>query len=83
MSAGRPPRPWRRWLIDLVLTAGGIVSLIFGPFSIALHSVIGLIFVGTVGRTCGAAAPGSAGDAGPPAAARAAVGAADAAGTVS
>jgi hypothetical protein len=40
---------WRRWLIDILLIAGGIVSVIFEPFSIAIHSVIGLIFVGTVG----------------------------------
>ena len=40
---------WRRWLIDILLIAGGIVSVIFEPFSIAIHSVIGLIFAGTVG----------------------------------
>jgi hypothetical protein len=40
---------WRRWLIDIVLIAGGVVSVIFEPFSIAIHSVIGLAFVGTVG----------------------------------
>lgn len=40
---------WRRWLIDILLIAGGIVSLIFEPFSVAIHSVIGLIFVSTVG----------------------------------
>jgi len=40
---------WRRWLIDILLIAGVIVSVIFEPFSIAVHSIIGLIFVGTVG----------------------------------
>jgi hypothetical protein len=44
-----PGRTWRRWLIDMLLIAGGIASVIFEPFSIAVHSVIGLIFVGTVG----------------------------------
>jgi hypothetical protein len=55
-TAARRPRrrfpvamTWRRWLIDILLIAGGIVSVIFEPFSIAIHSVIGLIFVGTVG----------------------------------
>ena len=46
---GRPARSWRRWLIDILLIAGGIVSLVFEPLSIAIHSVVGLIFVGTVG----------------------------------
>jgi len=36
-------------MIDILLIAGGIVSLIFEPLSIAIHSVIGLVFVGTVG----------------------------------
>jgi membrane protein implicated in regulation of membrane protease activity len=40
---------WRRWLIDIALIAGGVVSVVFEPFSIAIHSVIGLAFVGTVG----------------------------------
>ena len=40
---------WRRWLIDVVLIAGGVVSVIFEPFSIALHSIVGLAFAGTVG----------------------------------
>jgi hypothetical protein len=40
---------WRRWLIDIALIAGGVVSVIFEPVSIAIHSVIGLVFVGTVG----------------------------------
>ena len=40
---------WCRWLIDILLIAGVIVSVIFEPFSIAVHSIIGLIFVGAVG----------------------------------
>jgi hypothetical protein len=40
---------WRRWMIDILLIVGGIVSVIFEPLSIAVHSVLGLIFVGTVG----------------------------------
>ena len=40
---------WRRWLIDLVLIAGGVISVVLEPFSIAIHSVIGLGFAGTVG----------------------------------
>jgi hypothetical protein len=46
---GRPARSWRRWLIDILLIAGAIVSLVFEPLSIAIHSVVGLVFVGTVG----------------------------------
>ncbi len=44
-----PGMTWRRWLIDMLLIAGGIVSVIFEPLSIAVHSVIGLIFAGSVG----------------------------------
>jgi hypothetical protein len=33
----------------MLLIAGGIVSVVFEPIPIAVHSVIGLIFVGTVG----------------------------------
>lgn len=40
---------WRRWLIDIALIAGGVVSVIFEPLSIALHSIVGLAFVGIVG----------------------------------
>ena len=36
-------------MIDILLIAGGIVSLIFEPLSIAIHSVVGLVFVGMVG----------------------------------
>jgi hypothetical protein len=42
-------RSWARWLIDILLIAGGVVSLIVEPLSIAIHSVVGLVFVGTVG----------------------------------
>jgi hypothetical protein len=42
-------RTWRRWLIDMLLISGGIVSVIFEPFSIAVHSIVGLVFAGTVG----------------------------------
>src|SRR5260370_35860467 len=44
-----PGMTWRRWLIDMLLIAGGIVSVIFELLSIAVHSVIGLIFAGSVG----------------------------------
>ena len=44
-----PARSWRRWLIDILLIAGGVISLIVEPLSIAIHSVVGLVFVGTVG----------------------------------
>ena len=47
--AGHPARSWRRWLIDILLIVSGVVSLVVEPLSIAIHSVIGLIFVGTVG----------------------------------
>jgi hypothetical protein len=40
---------WRRWLIDILLIAGGVVSVLFEPFSIAIHSIVGLAFAGTVG----------------------------------
>jgi hypothetical protein len=38
-----------RWVVDVVLIAAGVVSVLFEPTSIAIHSVIGLIFAGTVG----------------------------------
>lgn len=38
-----------RWVVDLVLIAAGVVSVLFEPMSIAIHSVVGLAFVGTVG----------------------------------
>ena len=46
---GRPTRSWRRWLIDILLIAGVVISLIFEPLSVAIHSVVGLVFVGMVG----------------------------------
>jgi hypothetical protein len=39
----------RRWLIDMLLIAGGVVSLVFEPLAIAIHSIVGLIFMGTIG----------------------------------
>lgn len=42
-------RTWRRWLIDMLLISGAIVSVIFEPFSIAVHGMVGLAFAGTVG----------------------------------
>ena len=44
--AGRPP--WR-WAADLLLIAGGCVSLILEPLSIALHSIAGLAFAALTG----------------------------------
>ena len=38
-----------RWTVDLELIAAGVVSVLFEPTSIAIHSVVGLVFVGTVG----------------------------------
>lgn len=39
----------RRWITDIVLAAAGIVSVLLEPASIAIHSVIGLVFAGAVG----------------------------------
>jgi hypothetical protein len=48
--AGWPPSVrTRRWLIDMLLIAGGVISLLFEPLAIAIHSIVGLIFVGAVG----------------------------------
>lgn len=33
----------------MLLIAGGLISLLFEPLAIAIHSIVGLIFVGTVG----------------------------------
>ena len=33
----------------MLLISGGIVSVLFEPFSIAVHSIVGLVFAGTVG----------------------------------
>jgi hypothetical protein len=40
---------WRRWLADLVLILAAVISLVFEPLSIAIHSVIGLMFAAAVG----------------------------------
>ena len=45
----RPPRPLWRWAVDLVLLAAAVVSVLTEPMSIALHSVLGLVFAGFVG----------------------------------
>jgi hypothetical protein len=39
----------QRWAVDIALIAAGVVSVLFEPTSIAIHSVIGLIFAGAVG----------------------------------
>ena len=39
----------RRWLADVLLAGAGIVSVLLEPASIAIHSVIGLVFAGAVG----------------------------------
>jgi thiosulfate reductase cytochrome b subunit len=39
----------RRWLIDMLLIAGGVVSLVFEPLAIALHSIVGLVFIAIIG----------------------------------
>jgi len=40
---------WRRWLVDMLLIAGGVISVVFEPMSIAIHSIVGLAFVALVG----------------------------------
>ena len=44
----RPPRPLWRWAVDLILLAAAVVSVLTEPMSIAIHSVLGLIFAGFV-----------------------------------
>jgi hypothetical protein len=39
----------RRWITDIVLAAAGIVSVLLEPASIAVHSIIGLVFAAAVG----------------------------------
>ena len=39
----------RRWLIDVGLIAAGVLSVLFEPYSIAMHSIIGLVFFAIVG----------------------------------
>jgi hypothetical protein len=38
-----------RWSVDIALIAAGVVSVLFEPVSIAIHSVVGLVFVAVVG----------------------------------
>jgi hypothetical protein len=42
-------RTVRRWLVDVSLIAIGVTSVVFEPISIAIHSVVGLVFVAMVG----------------------------------
>lgn len=42
-------RSLRRWLLDLALLGIGVACVAYEPLSIAIHSVIGLIFAGAVG----------------------------------
>ena len=47
--AGRTRRrPLWRWAVDLVLLAAAVVSVLTEPMSIAVHSVLGLLFAGFV-----------------------------------
>jgi hypothetical protein len=45
----QPAVTMRRWLIDMLLIAGGVVSLVFEPLAIAIHSIVGLVFIATIG----------------------------------
>ena len=48
--AGKPRRrSARRWAVDLTLIAACLASVLLEPVSLAIHSVIGLIFAGAVG----------------------------------
>lgn len=38
-----------RWAVDIGLIAAGALSVLFEPMSIAIHSVVGLVFVAAVG----------------------------------
>src|SRR5262245_10844375 len=42
-------RKFRCWLTDILLLGLGITSVVFEPFSIALHSIIGMVFVAFAG----------------------------------
>lgn len=42
-------RTVRRWLVDVSLIVIGVTSVVFEPISIAIHSIVGLIFVAIVG----------------------------------
>lgn len=48
-STGRRRRPLWRWAVDLALIAAAVVSVVLEPVSVALHSVLGLVFAGFVG----------------------------------
>jgi hypothetical protein len=55
-ARGRWPRRWPgrgrgpvRWAVDIVLVVTCVVSVLFEPMSIAVHSVVGLVFVAAVG----------------------------------
>lgn len=45
----RPPRPLWRWAVDLILLTAAMVSVVTEPVSIAIHSILGLVFAGFVG----------------------------------
>jgi len=45
----RQARPLWRWAVDLVLLGTAVVSMLTEPMSIAIHSVLGLLFAGFVG----------------------------------
>ena len=38
-----------RWAVDIALIVAGVLSVLFEPVSIAIHSVVGLVFVAVVG----------------------------------
>ncbi len=38
-----------RWAVDIALIVAGVVSVLFEPTSIAIHSIVGLVFAGAVG----------------------------------
>ena len=46
LIAGRPAGRWAR---DIALLVIGVASVIFEPLSIAIHAVVGLVFVAMVG----------------------------------
>jgi hypothetical protein len=49
-AAGGPRRRGAsRWAVDLLLITACVVSVLLEPVSIAIHSVIGLVFAGAVG----------------------------------
>ncbi|MGP8000383.1 MAG: hypothetical protein ACLPKI_24145 [Streptosporangiaceae bacterium] len=38
-----------RWAVDIALITAGVLSVLFEPMSVAIHSVVGLVFVAAVG----------------------------------